>query len=212
MNGKAPYAIILRDVDSILCTGAIVAEEFFGEELDGSSSSATTLNEENEYNDVHGADDDDDDIDACADKICTRKRKIPIIVAVGETNFARLRGHNSLSIYEEVEGDNTVVCIISSGDVNIRAPNLLKLKNALSWEGVEHPKNDQIIDSPAESLAKRTISRIASVSSSSGGGNPEKTSIIPITSAHIDAVTYIGRGGLLFVQKLVELGGRVKVP
>ncbi len=205
MNGKAPHAIILRDVDSILCTGAIVAEEFFGEELDSS------LYEENECNDIHGADGDDNDDDVCTEKILNSKRKIPIIVAVGETNFARLCGHNSLSIHEEVEEDKTAVCTISSGDVIIRVPNLLKLKNALSWEGVEHQRNEQFIDSPAEKLAKRTISRIASVSSFSGAGNPKKSSIIPITSAHIDAVTYIGRGGLLFVQKLVELGGRVKV-
>ena len=33
LNGKAPRAIILRAADTILCTGAIVAEEFFGHEF-----------------------------------------------------------------------------------------------------------------------------------------------------------------------------------
>ena len=34
LNKKAPRAIILRDVDSILCTGAVIAEEFFGEDIE----------------------------------------------------------------------------------------------------------------------------------------------------------------------------------
>ena len=38
LNGKAPRAIILRDRDSILCAGAIVAEEFFGEECGAGSN------------------------------------------------------------------------------------------------------------------------------------------------------------------------------
>ena len=218
LNGLAPYAIILRDVDSILCTGAIVAEEFFGD----------TVNDEDD-------DDDDNGVVEKRSSICSRKRKrrIPIIVAVGEANFAKLQGYNSLSIQEDTD-DSTTICIRSSRDdesggddyLNIRTPDLLRLKNTLSWENAatlsQHP-------TLAEQLAIRTISRIASVSSSSsssssssnaGGGQQEgggdtttatTTSVIPITSAHIDAVTYIGKGGLLFAQKLVELGGRVKV-
>ena len=33
LNGKGPRAIILRSADSILCTGAVIAEEFFGDEF-----------------------------------------------------------------------------------------------------------------------------------------------------------------------------------
>ena len=212
LNGLAPYAIILRDVDSIICTGAIVAEEFFGD----------TVNDEDD-------DDDDNGVVEKQSSSCSRKRKrrIPIIVAVGETNFAKLQGYNSLSVQEDTD-DTTTICIRSSRDdesggddyLNIRTPNLLRLKNTLSWENAatlsQHP-------TLAEQLAIRTISRIASVSSSSssspnagggqrgGGDTTPTTSVIPITSAHVDAVTYIGKGGLLFAQKLVELGGRVKV-
>jgi hypothetical protein len=35
---------------------------------------------------------------------------------------------------------------------------------------------------------------------------------IDVTRAHIDGCTYIGPGGLRFVEKLVEDGGRVKIP
>ena len=210
LNELAPYAIILRDVDSILCTGAIVAEEFFGD----------TVND----------DDDNDDNGVVEKRISSNRRKrrrIPIIVAVGETNYAKLQEYKSISIQEDTD-DTTTICIRSSRDdesggddyLNIRTPNLLRLKNTLSWENAatlsQHP-------TLAEQLAIRTISRIASVSSSSssspnagggqrgGGDTTPTTSVIPITSAHVDAVTYIGKGGLLFAQKLVEFGGRVKV-
>jgi predicted aconitase with swiveling domain len=209
LNDLAPFAVVLRDVDSILCTGAIIAEEFFGEELDlltspldaAAVAAKTTLYDydENESGNANRS----------------RKRKLPIIVAVGGANFARLHGHSSLSIHDD---DERTVCI-TSGDLTIRTPNLLKLPNTLSWGEYDDPTKFTL--SPAEIVAKRTISRIASVSSSlppsatavSSGGSATTTttSVIPITSAHIDAVTYIGQGGLKFVQKLVESGARVKV-
>lgn len=36
--------------------------------------------------------------------------------------------------------------------------------------------------------------------------------LIDVTQAHIDGCCYVGPGGLLFAKKLVELGGRVRVP
>jgi len=206
LNGLAPMAIVLRDdVDSILCTGAIIAQEFFlgkEEELLGLSTTTTTLpSDVTAATAAAAAASENHNVNR------KRKRRIPIIVAVGEANFARLQGHTTLSIHED-ENDEGTICITSeSGDLNIRTPNLLKLPNTLSWGEFEDPTK---FTTPAEIVAKRTISRIASVSS--GATTPTTTtSVIPITSAHIDAVTYIGNGGLKFVQKLVELGGRVKV-
>ncbi|CAH0363778.1 unnamed protein product [Pelagomonas calceolata] len=37
-------------------------------------------------------------------------------------------------------------------------------------------------------------------------------SLVDVAAAHIDACTYVGPGGLAFAEKLVELGGSVKVP
>jgi len=205
LNNVAPYAIVLRDVDSILCTGAIIAEEFFLGEKEEEE-------EEEELLDLSITTTLPSDVTASAaasdnPNVNRKRRRIPIIVAVGEANFARLQGHTTLSIHED-ENDEGTICITSeSGDLNIRTPNLLKLPNTLSWGEFEDPTK---FTTPAEIVAKRTISRIASVSS--GATTPTTTtSVIPITSAHIDAVTYIGNGGLKFVQKLVELGGRVKV-
>ena len=36
--------------------------------------------------------------------------------------------------------------------------------------------------------------------------------LVPITSAHIDGCVYFGDAGVLFAEKLRDLGGRVAVP
>lgn len=164
LNKKAPRAIVLRDVDSILCTGAVIAEEFFADEI-------------------------------------TDGNDVPIICAVGEEQFAKLigDGYDYLSI-KTLEDENSKgnVCIQGeSGEIYTK--DLLKLRDTLEFDGMQCDQTT----SPAEELALHTVKRIASISGA--------TELIPITSAHIDAVTYIGQGGLRFAQKLVELGGKVKV-
>ncbi|KAL7542739.1 hypothetical protein ACHAXR_012021 [Thalassiosira sp. AJA248-18] len=175
LNGKGPRAIILRSADSILCTGAIVAEEFFGDE--------------------------------CA------ATAVPIICAVGEDKFAQLVGNDRglLSIKRlGGEGDDEGDVCIQSGDDEIITKDLLKLKDLLVWDDDANGNtnnNGNVVESsqssPATELALRTVRRVASIS-----GAKE---LIPITSAHIDAVTYIGPGGLKFARKLADLGGKVKV-
>jgi predicted aconitase len=56
----------------------------------------------------------------------------------------------------------------------------------------------------AEHIAMRTICRIASIA--------DAPRLIPVTQAHIDGCTYIGPGGRRFAERLVEMGGKVKVP
>ena len=164
LNKKAPRAIILRDVDSILCTGAVIAEEFF------------------------------------ANEISNGDHDVPIICAVGEEQFTKLigDGYDYLTVKSITEDENNSkgnICIHSENGGIIYTKDLLKLRDTLHTF-------DQTM-SPAEELALHTVKRIASISGA--------TSLLPITSAHIDAVTYIGQGGLRFAQKLVELGGKVKV-
>lgn len=166
LNGNAPRAIILRDVDSILCTGAVIAEEFFRDENDVS---------------------------------------IPIICAVGQDNFSQLlqKSNDNDMITIETQEDNTNIIVIGNrnGTKKIVLRNLLAL-DTHSFDGCNADNDEK--KSQAESLALRVVQRIACISGA--------TELIPITCAHIDAVTYIGRGGLQFAQKLAKLGGKVKVP
>mmetsp|Transcript_2973 Transcript_2973/g.5306 ORF Transcript_2973/g.5306 Transcript_2973/m.5306 type:complete len:624 (+) Transcript_2973:161-2032(+) len=165
LNGNGPQAIILRDVDAILCTGAVIAEEFFNDE----------------------------------------NISIPMICAVGEERFSQLQqnGEEEVTISIESNQDNEDVVIRINCKHEICSKNLLAMKSILSFidgcDGeAQQPK------SQAEKLAQRVVQRIGCISGA--------TELIPITSAHIDAVTYIGQGGLRFAQRLVELDGKVKVP
>lgn len=163
LNGNAPRAIILRDVDSILCTGAVIAQEFFHDE----------------------------------------NVAIPIMCAVGQEYFSRLlqNDENEMTLTKESDQYNADV-VIKCGKNEIRTKDLLAMKQTLSINGFddEAPQTK----SQAESLSLRVVKRIGYIS-----GAKE---LIPITCAHIDSVTYIGQGGLRFAQRLVELGGKVKVP
>lgn len=161
LNGNGPKAIILRDVDSILCTGAVIAEEFFNEE----------------------------------------NISIPIICAVGQESFSQLLQNGKLTI--ESNKDNEDVVIRRHNDkLEIFTKNLIALKSKLSLNGCD--EEEQQTQSQAEYLAHSVVQRIGHISGA--------TELIPITCAHIDAVTYIGQGGLRFAQRLAELGGKVKVP
>ena len=159
LNGNGPQAILLRDVDAILCTGAVVAEEFFNDE----------------------------------------NVTIPMICAVGEESFSLLQ-ESMLTI--ESNKDSEDVVIRMNGKHEICSKNLLAMKSTLSFD--EHNGEAHQTKSQAEILAQRVVQRIGCISGA--------TELIPITSAHIDAVTFNGRGGLRFAQRLAELGGKVKVP
>lgn len=170
LNGKGPKAILLRDADAILCTGAIVAEEFFANECPF----------------------------------------IPIICAVGKEQFDKFIevGFDSLTIREietarDEEACETLVEIVH-GCETFKTKNLLKLKHTLKRETLNCQDEHGSASSEAYLAALRTVKRVASITNA--------TELLPITCAHIDAVTFIGPGGLRFAQRLVEMGGKVSVP
>ena len=124
----------------------------------------------------------------------------PIICVVGDEQFDDLISNKDDELTVKVNEREDVV--IESSSVIYTAKNLLRLEDKLRPDSSFRFEEHQ--ESQAKILAMNTIRRVASISSA--------TELIPITSAHIDAVTYIGPGGLRFVQKLVELSGKVAVP
>lgn len=211
LNKTNPKAIILRDVDSILCTGAIIAEEFFPNEC---------------YDD--GNDDE------------SHTSFVPQIYAVGNA-FEQLRELKTVSFTEDFNHEQSskdhMVLIqgsqqkgmsddISIGDkLKIWSKDLLKQE--INEDNIEelglnltpdeqsilqgkcaHQEDGSVI-SKAKTLAMRTIVRVSSIPLLA---SETQTKLIPIKSAHIDGVTFIGTGGLRFVEELVRLGGKVEVP
>ncbi len=191
LNNVAPKAIQLRDADAILCTGCIVADEFFQDEV--------KMN-------VNG---------------------LPSMIKIEEEDFAMLSKVHSLSInvnintidlaYDYDDGTcNPSRVVIHPGLVEKGCMNtstcmfgvdLLHL-DAAHHQMLDNMMKDDHDTNKAKILALRTVLRVAAISSSV----PVEPELIPIKSAHIDSVTYIGSGGLQFVQKLVALGGKVSVP
>ena len=147
LNGLAPRAIVTRDVDPILCVGAIIAEEVFGEEA------------------LHN---------------------IPTIISVGREAFDQLANNPHANIAES--GYDS-----SSEDFS-----------ALQLSDEERAILEGRSGTAAEHVAMRTLCRVASIS--------DAPKLIPVTQAHIDGCTYIGPGGRRFVERLVDMGGKVKVP
>jgi glycerophosphoryl diester phosphodiesterase len=126
---------------------------------------------------------------------------VPVICVVGDEQFEQLLNEQSNELTVNVSDGEDVEILSQSRSYTAR--NLLSLRDTLKTIP-DNLLRDGSEQSQAKALALKTIRRVASISSA--------TELIPISSAHIDAVTYIGPGGLRFVQKLVQLGGQVSVP
>ena len=170
LNGIAPRAIITRDVDPILCAGAIIAEEVFGAEV---------------------------------------SHNIPAIISVGREGFDRLANNPYAMLSEDSvlvgshENDFSGISMQNDNDVDALTSNEIDF-SSLQLSEEEKAILEGRSGTAAEHIALRTICRIASIT--------DAPKLIPVTQAHIDGCTYIGPGGLRFVQRLVEMGGKVKVP
>jgi hypothetical protein len=176
--------------------GRIVAEEFF------------TVNPHDDQ------DTNDDENENDEEELVLPEGSVPIIVAVGAEEYANLNGCTTLSITrsdnnnnDPNDDDDGKVCIHyfnNDEQKMIVTKDLLRLKDTLlHYNHSTDNEEPASFISLAEAKALRTIQRVASIH--------EATELIPVSSAHIDAVTYIGQGGLQFARRLVKLGGQVKV-
>ena len=176
LNGMAPAAMVLTNFDTILCTGAIIAEEVFGNETFDN---------------------------------------VPLIVLVDEEDFEALgamefasfeRGQGGGSFMRLVAGSKNSFSLEENRNSTEKLPQILS--GGVAYELQLTQEEQDILagkrGTAADQIALRTICRIARITSS--------PRLIPVSQAHIDGCTYIGPGGLRFVKKLVELGGKVTIP
>lgn len=82
--------------------------------------------------------------------------------------------------------------------------------HALQWTDSEEAMLRDCA-SQAERMALQVIFKYARLLQD-GHSHQTRLSYVPIQSAHIDGCTYIGPGGLEFVRRLVQTGGKVRVP
>lgn len=111
--------------------------------------------------------------------------------------------------YGQILADGSIVFGSEENDVRERAESLsvvLGEKEILELSLTDEEQS--MLDSAtnvAERRAVETIINYAHIASD----NP---TYIDVEKAHIDGCTYIGPGGLKFVQRLVEEGGKVRIP
>lgn len=195
----APRAIVLRDVDGLVCVGALIAQEILFRDKPNTS--------------VQGS-------------------ATPDIVHVGDNGFTDLLQQQTKS------ADSCFGTILTNGTLLVGTSPEEVEESASRWMESRSSANERIAtedssifsyssqesqllqeaSSKAEEMALGVLFRYAHLVTS----GPRSVSIdshsdasptyVPISSAHIDGCTYIGKGGLEFVRQLVAANGTVKVP
>jgi hypothetical protein len=218
LKDMAPKAILLRDTDGLVCVGSIIAQEIFqiSNKPDilvlGNTQFQNLIKQTTSTNNSSTLTND-------------RARVLPngqIQIILSNSEDAT----KEPSVWQETESSETVLTRPES-----------KNNNNLSTFSRREERMLYQCKSEAERMALRVIFRYAKIlthnhphhwdasipssSLSESSTNPGATSLamssstayyLTISQAHIDGCTYIGPGGLEFVQRLVAFGGHVRVP
>ena len=186
LHGANPAGIVLRDVDLVLLTGALVFEEIY------SAGMVTNLNKTND--------------NSSFDNHSIPRKRMPMI-ALGKEGYEALSKYRSSHPYMEIDLHGNICCFASREQ----------------WEEyVQHHHYDQRRKKYEEYFYATATSDSTTTNNSNNSHkrngyemayrilhkvkeHTNATRFIPITRAHIDAVTYIGRGSLLFLQTLLNI-------
>jgi predicted aconitase with swiveling domain len=216
LNRKSPRALILRDRDGLACVGALVARCVLGLEksqlLDDDTNTSTSSVPVLDVLQVRNNHDDTTISDSSStttfDTLIESQPKYGSIlsdgkVVVGQTmeeveeKLDRLLPFSSKEDLNEVVSDEYYSAIDEDSNINFDFELTLYERQMLNEASTE-----------AELRAVEVLIRYARIVTP-----PSSTpTYIDVKRAHIDGCTYIGPGGLRFVEKLVEDGGRVKIP
>ena len=167
LQNKAPRAILLRDVDGLVCVGALVAQEVFH----------TTV----------------------PDIVCLGKESFNALLQQ-EPHYGQITENGAIIMANSSDGTGEIfeICSQEPSESSFLCGDLTEEERQMMGSAANE----------AERMALRVLIRYAKLTDSS----PVSTHYIDVVKAHIDGCTYIGSGGLSFVQKLVDAGGLVKVP
>ena len=219
LNRNSPRALILRDRDGLVCVGALVARCVLGLEksqlLDDDTSTSTSTSSVPVLDVLQVTNNDDDIITSDSssttttfDTLIESQPKYGSILpdgkfVVGQTmeeveeKLDRLLPFSSKEDLNEVISEEYYSSNNEDSSINFDFELTLHERQMLNEASTE-----------AELRAVEVLIRYARIVTP-----PSSTpTYIDVTSAHIDGCTYIGPGGLRFVEKLVEDGGRVKIP
>jgi predicted aconitase with swiveling domain len=201
LNGVAPSIILTREVDPILCVAVIVAQELF-----------TSADEEDRnflIPSIYCL--QDDGFQKLGDELVLlgNTSSKDSLLSSSSSGFCKIlkqpssdEGESSLAYlaFGKTEEQLCSSIEIPKGELENESssdePNLVLTPEEQAILDGTH--SDQKYHSKAHQVAMRTIVKMAKIL--------QAKQLIPISQAHIDACTYIGKGGLKFVNKLVSLG------
>jgi cis-L-3-hydroxyproline dehydratase len=231
LNGLAPSSIVLRDADGLVTVGALIAEEIFGvADMDivcvGTRGFQTLLDHtilvsNNNSNSKEKG--DGKSVSSLVYRFGGIDRSTGSVI-LGKTAKAVQKELEIRSAYvqaqDEIKDDKNDEDENDENDDDGAAGHFDAI--ALTEEEKTRMSTSQ---NEAERMALRVIFRYARILMQSSqddndiDNNNNKNNnkrlhpmYIPVTNAHIDGCTYIGPGGLSFVQRLVQAGGKVVVP
>ena len=191
LNRKAPRALVLRDRDGLICVGALVARCVLPDEQDN----VPVLDV------LQVADDTTQGVVSTSafDSLIEYQPKFGSVLPSGELIFGRT--------VDEVERKLDSIADFSEDSTELENKNSLDQ----NFEFDLSQEEQQMLDyasTEAEHRAVEVLIRYARIVTPP----PTEPIYIDVTRAHIDGCTYIGPGGLRFVERLVEDGGQVKIP
>ena len=202
LNGKAPRALVLRDRDGLLCVGALVAKCCVLPETKSENLVPVLDILQVDDNAVATSGKDDNggstsSFDALIEYQPTYGSVLPDgKLVVGKT-------------VEEVERKLEVLALSSEETKEKENDSKTVLGKEFEFElSSEEQSMLEEVSTEAQRRAVEVLIRYARIVT------PPSTipTYIDVTRAHIDGCTYIGPGGLRFVEGLVEDGGKVKIP
>ena len=215
LNRKSPRALVLRDRDGLVCVGALVARCVLLDDEDEQVPILDVLQ-------VMDGTDDENSSTINGDATTGTGTTTFDDVIKYQPKYGSILPDEGLVVgktVKEVEEKLHLLSLRTEDDKD--EVNDSKYENNSDNETVSvqdfdfelSPKEQRMLDESSTDAERRAIevliryARIVTPASSLSS-----PTYIDVKSAHIDGCTYIGPGGLKFVERLVEDGGRVKIP
>ena len=194
LNRKSPRALVLRDRDGLICVGALVARCVLPDEPENVPVLDVLQVEDVDNKTNQG----DSSVTSSFDALIQYEPNYGSVLPDGRIVVGKT--------VEEVERKLELLTLPSEDSKEEKLE-----VSEIDFEFELSPEERQMLDetsTEAERRAVEVLIRYARIVT------PPATvpTYIDVTRAHIDGCTYIGPGGLRFVERLVEDGGRVKIP
>ena len=198
LNRKAPHCIVLRDRDGLVCVGSIIAQSMFE---DATACDIVQVMNDGEY----------DNLLQC------------------QPQFGSIVRNSNNG-----DGNASIIVGTTRQQVEDRRSELLQKQESSKKSTIstspqpQYTQEEQEMFDNAKSEAERRAIQcliqyaniVTTTTKKNGDGTTtkpynttsSKKKYIDVDMGHIDGVTYIGQGGLSFVQQLNAEGGQVKIP